>query len=232
MAVVGWDFCTADGPTERDLLVAAIVHEQLHSLARYPIASQSLMLAADSSLQNTETALKTWLIQRAVSDQDPAKTRASLGELRRKERNYSPRTRLALRRWDNALHEWSSAGRSISSHHEVGAQEVRNQEVRNRARERYFEAKGYSGIDRGFDAAVHFLWVISDLTGYLVSHPAAPDAPEVLLLLGDAYFELGDVLPVNVRPDRILHLVYEYYPESVWAKRAEALWIRGRRDAI
>lgn len=212
-----------DRPTRRSQLVAGFVREQRELLrARTPEDTATRSSALSSVVWADELPeLRSWIVSESLRGRAPEELSIDLKQLV-KGHVYSFEMDFAIARWERVLTEWANSKRisdlSPARWLDEGSQKL-------------FEGDGYSRIDRAFDGTIDYLWAIEDLTLFIDANPTDPRLPEALFLLGTAYANLRGALPQGMRDDRVLNLVYEYFPESLWADQATAFWKRRRANA-
>lgn len=184
---------------DRGKLVSSVIRNHVESLG-------ALSIIVPSFHQPTEefAPLQQWLVGAWARNLDPSEIRAAFAELRKLYRSAS--MEISMTRWEVALERWAST-RSVSDWLGEG-------------RERHAEAVGYLKIGRPDDASVLYVWAASALTRFIYQDPEHPLVPEALFLLGDIMVRLKKALPRGVQSDRILRLCVDYYPGTVWARRA------------
>lgn len=94
----------------------------------------------------------------------------------------------------------------------------------------YFQALGYRKVKRNFDAAIFYLRATRAFGAYIHEFPKEERVPEALFLLGAAYHALAEFLPRQMNSDVILKTVFELFPDTLWAGRANSELLRGPGD--
>jgi hypothetical protein len=215
---------------QRARLVASIVREQGDTLFHEQAGTAAPVTPAREREDEVKEIipLRRWIIERfAASRNDPRVVAKDLDQILNRP-NQSPFVVTALRRWQATLSRWST-GMSENSEDSKSPHALI---LLIEGRQHYFESAGFRRIGRSFDGTVLDLWTISLLTKFVEKYPLHPAVPEALFMMGDEYLNLGSALPRNVKSDRILNLVSELYPDSIWANRANAIWKSERAHAI
>jgi hypothetical protein len=213
---------------QRARLVASIVQEQGDTLFHEQAGTVSAAVAAHDDGVKEFIPLSRWIIERfAAAQDDPRVVAKDLNKVLNHS-SQSPLVLAALKRWQATLDRWSA---SLTENSEE-AKNPRALIVLIEGRQHYFESAGFRRIGRSFDGTVLDLWTISLLTKFVEKYPLHPAVPEALFMMGDEYLNLGSALPTDVKSDRILNLVSEFYPDSIWASRANAIWKSGHVHAI
>jgi TolA-binding protein len=190
---------------EQGRLVASIVSEQLKRLQN---ATEVRTAQEDDLL-----SLRRWLIANELKlAKNPSAIAEHIDEVSQSEK-MSATEHGTLQRWKRVLNRWA-----VSKNNDDEKQLLRD------GRRYYYEATGFVKTGHPYDATVLDLWVISTLTRFVEKTPLSPNIPEALFMLGDAYVNLGHSVPAQIKRDRILCLCSEFYPASVWAKRADSIW--------
>jgi hypothetical protein len=100
----------------------------------------------------------------------------------------------------------------------------------------FFEAAGYQKLSRDVDSTVHYLKAREKLELFIKSHPDSSYIPEVLYLLGASYYGLSygsleresvGLIPGHKAGRGIMMLVPRYFPNTPWAEKVNAIWMRG-----
>jgi hypothetical protein len=212
---------------QRARLVVSIVQEQNNILFHEQAGTVSFANASDETAQGV-VPLRRWIIERfAAAGNDPRVVEKDLEKVLSGSQK-SPAMIAALKRWQSTLTRWSSGNLSSS-------EEMKNSRallLLIEGRQHYFESAGFRRIGKSFDGTILDLWTISLLSKFIEKYPLNPAVPEALFMMGDEYLCLDKALPFNAKSDRILNLVPELYPDSIWASRANAIWKSERAHAI
>jgi hypothetical protein len=204
---------------EEGRFVSAVVQEQLASLSR--LDDSTVLLRRSAGWPDDFLALQNWLLVTMLNKADPNEAQLTLSELSRN-RAVSPVMRASLRRWQESLARWAGSP----------PQELQSAPaLLEEGRKLHHQAIGYARVGRPYDAAPLFLWSATLLARFIEREPESAQVPEALYLLGASTLQFKQVIPGNIRPDRILNLCQEFYPHTVWAERAEELWRREMRHA-
>jgi hypothetical protein len=195
--------------------VSRIVQEQLLTIRN--MGTQGAVLQAAQEWPDEYSSLQTWLVATALKARDPAKVRAELNELIG-DRLVSPALRASLNRWNGVLESWANFKDEQQNAH------VRASVLLSEGRKHHHEAMGYVKVGRAFDATPLLLWSVTLLSEFIDRDPTSRFVPEALFLLGEDTLQFKRAIPGASRPDRILNLCGEFFPESIWAERAEQLW--------
>jgi hypothetical protein len=218
---------------QRGRLVASIVQEQGNIL--FQDQSSGAALAAQREQASDPDFLRRWMIERfAATQNDPRVVSRDLQRVIGHSQE-SPFVLASLKRWQSTLNRWGTEFSSSSYASGDSRDDLKNSHALMlliEGRQHYFESAGFRRIGKSFDAAVLDLWTISILSKFVEKYPLHPAVPEVLFMLGDEYLSLGSSLPEKAKSDRILNLVPELYPDSIWASRANAVWKSGQVHAI
>jgi hypothetical protein len=213
---------------QRARLVVSIVQEQDATLFHEQAGTAAPLMAVHEDESKEVIPLRRWIIERfAASKNDPRVVAKDLDKILNQS-NRSPLVLTALKRWQVTLDRWSSG----MSENSEDAKSPRALILLIEGRQHYFESAGFRRIGRSFDSTILDLWTISLLTKFVEKYPLHPAVPEALFMMGDEYLSLGNALPSEVKSDRILNLVSEFYPDSIWASRANAIWKSERTHAI
>jgi len=158
--------------------------------------------------------LESYLISLTAGNADLKKAYADLKDLTYRE-NLSLPMRTSLERWQRQLRDWSNQqSRGLPS----------MEYLMSEGRKHALESLGYRKIGRGYDSVVLDLWSISLLSQFVERAPNDARVPEAIYLLANSYVGLRYALPRTIKADRILNLVAEHYPDSIWSKQANQLW--------
>jgi hypothetical protein len=209
--------------TQRARIVASIVREQGNILFHEPAGTASTLRENEEGKVDV-APLCRWIIERfSASNTDPRIVSRDLKIFLSHTKN-PPEIQVGLNRWQAALDRWSSG---VSAGISDGSEDFMDSaplSLLMEGRQHYFESAGFRRIGKSFDGTVLNLWTISLLSAFVEKYPLHPAVPEALFMIGDEYLNLGRALPKNAKNDRILNLVSELYPDSVWSSRAIAVW--------
>jgi hypothetical protein len=214
---------------QRSRLAASIVQEQGNLLFHEQAGTVSFTPTPESVSGYMEAIpLRRWVIEKfAETNRDPRAVSKDVEKMLSRSKN-SPQLMASLKRWQATLDRWSAGFSSARD----GLQSSRALTLLLEGRQHYFESAGFRRIGKSFDGTILDLWTITVLSKFVEKYPLHPAVPEALFMLGDEYFSLGQALPDNTKSARILNLVSELYPDSVWASRANAVWKSGHAHAI
>lgn len=206
-------------PEHRGLLVLDILEEQVRS-ARSGLDQQELFrgVVAETVLRPDHELLRRWMVVQALSG-TPAEARQRLDSLVRS-RQLTSELNNSVERWRAALRAWEESTLLTRSSLDLEA-------ILNEARTRLHEAEGFRRIGRGYDATVYYVWSLQLLRKFLDREDSRTEnkrTPEALLYAGLAWARIGEALPEGIRFERILHMVSELFPDTVWGIRANEQW--------
>jgi hypothetical protein len=212
---------------QRARLVASVVDVQSNSLFHAQQAGTASLVSTDGDRE--VTPLRRWIIEKFASanNNDPRIVAKELDKILNQTPRSSP-VLSALKRWQATLARWGAV-------YSVTSEDSKNSKallLLTEGRQHYFESAGFRRIGKSFDGTVLDLWTISLLSQFVEKYPLHPAVPEALFMMGDEYLSLGNALPLEVKSDRILNLVSELYPDSIWASRANAIWKSEHSHAI
>jgi hypothetical protein len=189
---------------ERGRLAKTIVSEQLSAFAH----SESALPKTVTTKQNV---IGRRLVQRLFYTRDPAATLKWLVAIN----DVSAIDPDLLARWKFSLSEWADYG--------VLDERVGAEHFLNVGRLAYGRAFGYEHIGRGTDGVVLLVRSAIHLAHFIDKAPGNDSVPEALFLLGKVTSKLGEFFPAEIKPDRLLNLSVELFPETAWAARAHVL---------
>jgi|GEM_PF-2365821 len=200
----------------RGHVVASVVHEQKALLQRLTLHAPAVRISLIKlhELPDDSLLLESYLISLTAGNADLKKAYADLKDLTYRE-NLSLPMRTSLERWQRQLRDWSNQqSRGLPS----------MEYLMSEGRKHALESLGYRKIGRGYDSVVLDLWSISLLSQFVERAPNDARVPEAIYLLANSYVGLRYALPRTIKADRILNLVAEHYPDSIWSKQANQLW--------
>jgi hypothetical protein len=201
---------------DRSRLVTALVHQQINEMKGITAREDTLNeITSSAEWPDDFIALERWLIQQWSSTSDSLMIMERL-QLMSEQHSLSPTLKKSLSRWKNTLYK-VSVFKSIETN-------LTGKTLFAEGQQRYFEAEGYKKIGRQYDAMVLYLWVGALLTQFLEKSPMDKDTPQALFMLGASLAQLRHAFPRRLKNHLILNLCSEFYPYSVWSKRAAAYW--------
>lgn len=195
--------------------VRSVVRDQYIQLQALTHAHRPAPSVAQLAEPGRELALQRWLIANSLLPEGPQAVVRDLMSLRQSQA-LSPELQHALARWNDSLSRWATSNYLIR----IRGSEQGFRRLLEEGRRRHEEATGFRRIRREYDATAHYLWTTAILTRYIEETPLDPRLPEALYFLGDSYIRFRRVLPSQMQVDRVLHLLTELYPASVWSVRA------------
>jgi hypothetical protein len=204
------------GSRDRGRFVASMVREQIGMIRQLPDPVH--ILHREANWPDDFLALQGWLVVKLARGHEPDQVRRELAAMASRHA-FSPALATSLNRWQETLARWSRTS---------GSDRLRvlsPAEAMAEGRRYFYEASGYRKIGRSYDASALYLWSASLLVNFIDRAPLDRDVPEALYLLGDICLRFRHALPPTLRPDRMLNLCSELYPDSVWGNRARALWM-------